>query len=162
MSRRVCYYTNWAQYRTATNEKFLPEDIDPFLCTHLIYSFASMNGNKLVATEWNDENSGATKGMWVLVKIPLWIKSGAQLNLTWPCLVIAFLEHSFQRFLIGLYNFISPKGWVLHCGLIWRHRYLKLWGKSTWSIRIICWVDASGISQSLAKFKLCWKILYTT
>merc|ERR1719412_621090 len=29
----VCYYTNWSQYRPKKG-KFLPEDIDPFLCTH--------------------------------------------------------------------------------------------------------------------------------
>ncbi len=32
----VCYYTNWSQYRVKEG-KFLPEDIDPFLCTHIIY-----------------------------------------------------------------------------------------------------------------------------
>ena len=32
----VCYYTNWSQYRPKEG-KFVPEDIDPFLCTHIIY-----------------------------------------------------------------------------------------------------------------------------
>lgn len=32
----VCYYTNWSQYRPKEG-RFVPEDIDPFLCTHLIY-----------------------------------------------------------------------------------------------------------------------------
>ena len=34
----VCYYTNWSQYRPKKG-KFLPEDIDPFLCTHVIFAF---------------------------------------------------------------------------------------------------------------------------
>lgn len=38
----VCYYANWAIYRPSL-AKFTPENIDPFLCTHLIYAFAGMN-----------------------------------------------------------------------------------------------------------------------
>jgi len=44
---RVCYYTNWAQYRPAPM-KFFPEDVDPFLCTHIIYSFAKLGQSKLL------------------------------------------------------------------------------------------------------------------
>jgi len=53
--KRVCYYTNWAQYRPAGG-KYFPEDIDPFLCTHVIYSFAKIGrGGKLAMYEWNDD-----------------------------------------------------------------------------------------------------------
>lgn len=58
----VCYYTNWAQYRTAP-AKFFPENVDPSLCTHIIFAFAKLNGNRLAAYEWNDETTGSTKGM---------------------------------------------------------------------------------------------------
>eukprot|EP00105_Crassostrea_gigas_P040449 XP_019924597.1 PREDICTED: probable chitinase 3 [Crassostrea gigas] len=61
--RRVCYYTNWAQYRTAP-AKFFPENVDPTLCTHIIFAFAKLNGNRLAAYEWNDETTGSTKGMY--------------------------------------------------------------------------------------------------
>ncbi|XP_074833396.1 chitotriosidase-1-like isoform X2 [Carettochelys insculpta] len=50
----VCYFTNWSQYRPAQG-RFLPENIDPHLCTHLIYAFAGMNNHQLTTVEWNDE-----------------------------------------------------------------------------------------------------------
>lgn len=51
----MCYYTNWSQYRQSPG-KFMPDDIDPNLCTHLIYAFSHINdANELVTVEWNDE-----------------------------------------------------------------------------------------------------------
>ncbi|KAJ0037002.1 hypothetical protein NQD34_005679 [Periophthalmus magnuspinnatus] len=53
-TRLVCYYTNWSQYRPETG-RFVPANVDPNLCTHLIYAFAAINeGNALVTVEWND------------------------------------------------------------------------------------------------------------
>jgi len=37
----VCYWGTWANYRPGKG-KFTPEDIDPSLCTHLIYSFVGL------------------------------------------------------------------------------------------------------------------------
>ncbi|KAG7275894.1 hypothetical protein CRUP_009583 [Coryphaenoides rupestris] len=51
----VCYFTNWSQYRP-NQGKFLPQDVDPFLCTTLIYAFSIINNNnELVTYEWNDD-----------------------------------------------------------------------------------------------------------
>jgi chitinase len=49
----MCYYTNWAGYRSGDG-KFSVQDIDPNLCTHIIYSFARVQGNGLATTEGND------------------------------------------------------------------------------------------------------------
>ena len=42
----MCYFTNWAWYRPGVG-KYRPEDIDPTLCTHIIYGFAVLDSNKL-------------------------------------------------------------------------------------------------------------------
>lgn len=41
--------TNWSHKRPGTG-KFVPEDIDPTLCTHIVYSFATLK-NYLLAEE---------------------------------------------------------------------------------------------------------------
>ncbi|XP_004699248.1 chitinase-3-like protein 2 [Echinops telfairi] len=49
----VCYFTNWSQYRQGPG-KFTPENIDPFLCSHLIYSFADISNNKITIKDKNE------------------------------------------------------------------------------------------------------------
>ncbi|XP_075396653.1 chitinase-3-like protein 1 [Tenrec ecaudatus] len=49
----VCYYTSWSQYRDGDASCF-PDAIDPFLCTHVIYSFANISNNEIDTWEWND------------------------------------------------------------------------------------------------------------
>lgn len=58
---RVCYYTNWSQYRKDIG-KFLPEDLDPYLCTHIVFAFATLKNNKLAAHDEHDESKGGKKG----------------------------------------------------------------------------------------------------
>lgn len=43
----VCYFTNWAWYRQGQG-KYLPEDIDPELCTHIVYGFAVLDFSNLI------------------------------------------------------------------------------------------------------------------
>ena len=52
---RVCYYTNWSQYRTQPMS-YKIKDVDPSLCTHIIFAFAQINGadHTLRKIEWND------------------------------------------------------------------------------------------------------------
>jgi GH18 family chitinase len=62
--RIVCYYTNWSQYRNA-KARFVPQDIDPFLCTHIIYAFAKINSNGILEPyEWNDLSTPWSIGMY--------------------------------------------------------------------------------------------------
>lgn len=54
---RVCYFTNWSQYRP-TGGTFTPANIDPRYCTHLVYGFATLQGNNLAPYEWDDDTAG--------------------------------------------------------------------------------------------------------
>jgi chitinase len=42
---RVCYVTNWSRYR-AGEAKFEIEFIDPFMCSHIIYAYATVDDHK--------------------------------------------------------------------------------------------------------------------
>ena len=42
----ICYFTNWAWYRPEGG-RYLPEDIDPDLCTHILYGFAVLDATSL-------------------------------------------------------------------------------------------------------------------
>ncbi|KAK4337090.1 hypothetical protein RND71_044191 [Anisodus tanguticus] len=55
-ARVVCYYTNWSRKRPGAG-KFEIKDIDPMLCTHVIYAFAGLKDNKIEPTEENDEEN---------------------------------------------------------------------------------------------------------
>uniref|UniRef100_A0A8C6D5T6 Oviduct-specific glycoprotein n=1 Tax=Moschus moschiferus TaxID=68415 RepID=A0A8C6D5T6_MOSMO len=50
----VCYFTNWAFSRPGP-ASILPWDLDPFLCTHLVFAFASMNNNQIVPKDPQNE-----------------------------------------------------------------------------------------------------------
>ncbi|XP_066208906.1 oviduct-specific glycoprotein [Saccopteryx leptura] len=50
----VCYFTSWAHSRPGP-ASILPRDLNPFLCTHMIFAFASMSNHQLVAKDLQDE-----------------------------------------------------------------------------------------------------------
>ena len=43
----VCYYGSWAVHNKG-KDKFDVEDIDPFVCTHIIYAFAILDENSTI------------------------------------------------------------------------------------------------------------------
>ena len=50
----VCYFGSWAAYRPGDG-RFVVEDIDPTLCTHLIYTFVGLAGDNVrVLDPWQD------------------------------------------------------------------------------------------------------------
>ncbi|KAG9509815.1 Acidic mammalian chitinase, partial [Fragariocoptes setiger] len=59
----VCYYGTWAVYRPDAG-KFNVEDIDPFLCTHIIYGFTGLNYDNQIKPldPWNDLADNYGKG----------------------------------------------------------------------------------------------------
>uniref|UniRef100_A0A6G1S735 chitinase n=1 Tax=Aceria tosichella TaxID=561515 RepID=A0A6G1S735_9ACAR len=59
----VCYYGTWAVYRP-DGGKFAVEDIDPFLCTHVIYGFTGLSYDNLIKPldPWNDLEDNYGKG----------------------------------------------------------------------------------------------------
>jgi chitinase len=56
-NKRVCYVSNWSQYRPGDGS-FKPPNIDAALCSHIIYAFSGLNGNRMYPLEWNDEGPG--------------------------------------------------------------------------------------------------------
>ena len=64
----VCYYTNWAQYRPGAG-RYVPESIDPFLCTHIHYAFAVIKDGVLEPFEWNDDDTRWQRGNYAKVKV---------------------------------------------------------------------------------------------
>merc|ERR1719378_798310 len=66
-----CYYTNWPQYRPGLG-KYMPENIDATLCTHIFFSFAKMcqgnGGWTLCPYEWNDQDEPWADGLYTRMK----------------------------------------------------------------------------------------------
>ena len=53
---------NWSQYRPGDG-RFVPENVDLFLCTYVVYAFTELSRNHLAAFEWNDEAVDRSTGM---------------------------------------------------------------------------------------------------
>ena len=45
----ICYLESWAIYRPGSNA-FSPADVDPFACTHVLFSFLGLNQTDLTVT----------------------------------------------------------------------------------------------------------------
>ncbi|XP_022905137.2 probable chitinase 10 [Onthophagus taurus] len=49
----LCYITKWSQKRPSAG-RFTPEDVDPSLCTHVVYAFATLKEHKLAEADEKD------------------------------------------------------------------------------------------------------------
>ncbi|BFZ03280.1 hypothetical protein BsWGS_06318 [Bradybaena similaris] len=103
----VCYYTNWAQYRQEP-AKFLPENIDPQLCTHIHYAFAKLNSSsELAPYEWNDESTPWSVGMYERVtnlkkknpQLKILLSLGGWNMASAPFSIMVATEENRQRFI---------------------------------------------------------------
>ncbi|XP_065559304.1 uncharacterized protein LOC136026547 isoform X1 [Artemia franciscana] len=56
----VCYFTNWSAYRPGI-AKFTASNINPYLCTHLVYAFVGMDSEFRLRPfdKWQDIDQGA-------------------------------------------------------------------------------------------------------
>ncbi|KAH9491359.1 hypothetical protein Btru_031327 [Bulinus truncatus] len=60
---KACYYNNYATLRPS-HYKVFPEMLNPHLCTHMIYAFAHIANNKLIAAYPMDEDSPWKTGLY--------------------------------------------------------------------------------------------------
>ena len=91
--RVVCYYANWAVYRQGT-AKFTPQNINPYLCTHLIYAFAGLGKDDTIQTF--DKYQDLEKGNNILLPHSA---SNRVKNTTRLCRKLAFRLFSYRKFL---------------------------------------------------------------
>ncbi|WAR13238.1 CHIA-like protein, partial [Mya arenaria] len=109
--KRVCYYTNWSQYRSPPG-RFTPDDIDPRLCTHIIFAFAKVVNSEMHTIEWNDiqmfEKLNALKnrnpGLKTLIAVGGW--NAASNEFTKMVSSVAFR----RKFVLSALAFISRYG----------------------------------------------------
>jgi chitinase len=67
-----CYFANWAAKRYDNISRLTPEDIDPFLCTHINFAFAKVLESLTIAPYEEDDLKGWTansKGMYERIMI---------------------------------------------------------------------------------------------
>lgn len=61
--KMVCYYGTWAVYRPGDG-RFPVENIDPFICTHIIYAFTGLGSDNRIKPldPWQDLKENYGKG----------------------------------------------------------------------------------------------------
>jgi len=57
----ICHYYNWAIYRNG-HCQYQPSDIDPDLCTHIIYAYATLSGDTNPTLSSSDPNADLPEG----------------------------------------------------------------------------------------------------
>jgi hypothetical protein len=59
--KRICVYPNWSVLRESVLARIYPEDIDPFLCTHIHYAYANIDIRtfELMPSQYEDNHNGS-------------------------------------------------------------------------------------------------------
>ncbi|KAJ8980547.1 hypothetical protein NQ317_001054 [Molorchus minor] len=118
----VCYFTNWAWYRNGEG-KFLPEDIDENLCTHIVYGFAVLDyTNHIIKAhdswaDFDNLNSPSARRKFIEHVMQFLEKYGFDgLDLDWESIVKKGPDsdkHAFAEFVTELKQAFRPKGYLL-------------------------------------------------
>ncbi|XP_054286918.1 probable chitinase 10 isoform X2 [Macrosteles quadrilineatus] len=129
----VCYYFSSAQYRAGIGQ-FTPSDIDPQLCTHVVYGHAFLDPDLLIikpSDKWTDIDNGLytkvtdlkKRGLKVSIAIGGWMDSAGDKYsrlVHSPTSRRRFIEHLlhfiYQHNFDGLeLDWEFPKCWQLEC-----------------------------------------------
>ena len=49
--RLICYFASWAGNQRPSPANIQPEDFDPCMCTHVLYSFVNLRNSRLELTQ---------------------------------------------------------------------------------------------------------------
>ena len=131
--------TTWTGPSTAPEMAawFVPENVSPFLCTHVVYTFAKLRGNNLEAFERNDESTDwscklSSETAAIVVAFPMWC--------THLCCVPqrGHPVHYMQLYVDMHDAFHRVRG--LH---VWNHAiYCCCWcGHALWQMHTVGWED---------------------
>ncbi|XP_036047360.1 chitinase-like protein 3 [Onychomys torridus] len=107
----MCYFNTWVQYQSDV-EGIKPHDIDPCLCTHLIYSFAGMWKNNITMTkmkaldDYKDFNDLKKRNnqLKTLLSIGCWNFGAA------PFITMVSTPKSRQSFITSVIKFLRKYG----------------------------------------------------
>ena len=140
-ARIVCYFTNWSHKRPGQGQ-FTPEDLDPNLCTHVIFAFANLNNDfKLIPSEPGDEGVGGKPGLYDRVlalkaknpKLKVLIAVGGWMMGPTPFKTLTESSYRQTLFTFNVIEFLRKKGfdgldvcWEFPRGAEDKERYTKL------------------------------------
>ncbi|BFZ21711.1 hypothetical protein BsWGS_24750 [Bradybaena similaris] len=114
---RVCYFASWARYRPNV-AKYAVADIDPNICTHLIYAFGRLDAatRQLAANEPAfEEGSGQIYSQFNGLKsrnpqLKTLLSIGGQGEHTWEFQQVTETDDILQTFATTAVNFLRSRG----------------------------------------------------
>ncbi|KAL5018496.1 hypothetical protein ScPMuIL_004218 [Solemya velum] len=102
---RVCYFTSWSRSRPG-NARFTPDNVDPFMCTHIIYCFASIVGGKLKLEDGSGLHTGLVELKQVNPSLKVMLAVGGWNQGSHPFLQVVNSTRSLDRFVTSTVEFL--------------------------------------------------------